>query len=143
MPKPTLAPLMPALALGVLGGCAGLPMMPAVSLYPVRAAYPGPAAYPAAPYAAPAYPAPAAATPVAQITPVTGVAGLQSREPDACHAATYRSAVGQPGSVVPTLGVRGEYRIAEFRGIEPQEYHAQRVVFRLDQSGIITAVDCG
>ena len=75
--------------------------------------------------------------------PVTGVAGLQSREPDGCKAATYRSSIGQPGSVIPTLGVTRQYRIVEYRGIEPQEYDPLRIVFRLDAAGNIQAVDCG
>lgn len=81
--------------------------------------------------------------PVAVPPPVTGVAGLQSREPDGCKAATYRSAIGQPGSVIPTLGVTRQYRVVEYRGIEPQEYDPLRIVFRLDAAGNIQAVDCG
>lgn len=77
------------------------------------------------------------------VPPVTGVAGLQSREPDACHAADYRTALGQPGAVIPTLGITRQYRIVEYRGIEPQEYDPLRIVFRLDAAGNIQAVDCG
>ena len=107
----------------VLAGCAGVPALPMMQ---------------------PAVPAPApVAAPVVAPPPATGFAGLQSREPDACHAANYRSAVGQPATVIPSLGVRGPSRVVEYRGIEPQEYNAQRVVFRLDQAGVITAVDCG
>lgn len=82
-------------------------------------------------------------TPV--VTPVTpvGVAGLQEREPDACHAKDYTAALGQPGSVIPTLGVTREYRVVEYRGIEPQEYDALRIVFRLDAAGNIYNIDCG
>ena len=100
----------------------------------------------AMPYAAPA---PVVVEPVAAVTPVvtpppvTGVAGLQSREPDACHAANYRSSIGQPGSVIPGLGISRQYRVVEYRGIEPQEYDALRIVFRLDAAGNIQAVDCG
>lgn len=79
----------------------------------------------------------------APITPVAGVTGLQSREPDACHAKNYVSALGQPGTVIPTLGVTREYRVVEFRGIEPQEYDPLRIVFRLDASGNIYNIDCG
>lgn len=74
---------------------------------------------------------------------VTGVAGLQSREPDDCKAASYRSAIGQPGSVIPTLGVTREYRVVEYRGIEPPEHDPLRLVFRLDATGNIQAVACG
>ena len=75
--------------------------------------------------------------------PVTGVAGLQSREPDACHAGDYVAALGQPGTVIPTLGITRQYRVVEYRGIEPQEYDPLRIVFRLDAAGNIQAVDCG
>ena len=95
---------------------------------------------------APAYqpepePIPAVA-PIAP-TPVAGVSGLEAREPDACHAKNYVSALGQPGSVIPSLGVTREYRVVEYRGIEPQEYNALRIVFRLDAAGNIYNVDCG
>lgn len=89
-------------------------------------------------------PAPVAVDPIPAVMPsVTGVAGLQTREPDACHAATYRSAVGQPGSSIPMLGITREYRIVEYRGIEGQEYDPLRIVFRLDAAGNIQSVDCG
>lgn len=84
-------------------------------------------------------PAPLAETPAA----VTQIAGLQSREPDACHAADYRKYVGQPSSVVPTLGITRPYRIAEYRGIEPEEYNALRLAFQLDATGTIQSVTCG
>ena len=77
------------------------------------------------------------------VTPVAGVTGLESREPDACHAKNYISALGQPGSVIPGLGVTREYRVVEYRGIEPQEYDSLRIVFRLDQAGNIYNIDCG
>lgn len=82
-------------------------------------------------------------TPV--VTPVTpvGVTGLKEREPDACHAKNYTSALGQPGSIIPTLGVTREYRVVEYRGIEPQEYDSLRIVFRLDAAGNIYNIDCG
>ena len=97
---------------------------------------------------APSYqPAPApepipAVAPVA-MTPVAGISGLQSREPDACHAKTYISALGQPGTIIPTLGVNRDYRVVEYRGIEPQEYDPLRIVFRLDAAGNIYNIDCG
>lgn len=89
-------------------------------------------------------PAPVVAAPaVAQPAPVAGVAGLESREPDACHARDYTRALGQPGSVIPSLGVTRAYRVVEYRGIEPQEYDALRIVFRLDAAGNIQNIDCG
>lgn len=75
--------------------------------------------------------------------PVAGVSGLESREPDACHAKNYVSALGQPGTVIPTLGVTREFRVVEYRGIEPQEYNPLRIVFRLDAAGNIYNIDCG
>ncbi|WBU57237.1 I78 family peptidase inhibitor [Paracoccus sediminicola] len=69
--------------------------------------------------------------------------GLVERKPDLCKASTYTSYIGQPGSVVPTLGITREYRVVEYRGIEPQEYDPNRIVFRLDSAGNISAVDCG
>lgn len=113
-----------ALAAGTaLAGCAAIPpVVPAVM----------------APAAVVVDPAPVAVPP-----PVSGVAGLQSREPDLCHAADYRAALGQPGTVIPTLGVTRSYRVVEYRGIEPQEYDPLRIVFRLDAAGNIQNVDCG
>ena len=69
--------------------------------------------------------------------------GLTERKPDACKASTYANYVGQPGAVIPTLGITREYRVVEFRGIEPQEYNPLRIVFRLDGAGLISGVDCG
>lgn len=124
------------LAVAALGGCAMPYTMPALGT--TLAPAPVVAPVPAAPI-----PAATSVVPVVTPSPVVGVAGLQSREPDACHAATYRSSIGQPGSVIPSLGVTRDYRIVEYRGIEPQEYDALRIVFRLDASGNIQAVDCG
>lgn len=81
--------------------------------------------------------------PVAVPPPVTGVAGLVTREPDGCHAGSYRHALGQPGTVIPALGVTRDYRVVEYRGIEPQEYDPLRIVFRLDAAGNIQNIDCG
>ena len=75
--------------------------------------------------------------------PVAGFGGLEERKPDACHAKDYTSAMGQPGSAIPTLGVTRDYRVVEYRGIEPQEYDPLRIVFRLDQSGTVYQIDCG
>lgn len=77
------------------------------------------------------------------VAPVEGVSGLESREPDACHAKDYTSALGQPGAVIPTLGVTRDYRVVEYRGIEPQEYDPLRIVFRLDAAGNVYNIDCG
>ncbi|ARJ70729.1 hypothetical protein B0A89_04860 [Paracoccus contaminans] len=85
----------------------------------------------------------AAVEPVPALAPVTQIAGLQSREPDACHAADYRKHIGQPASVVQTLGITRPYRIAEYRGIEPEEYNALRLAFQLDAAGMIQSVTCG
>lgn len=74
--------------------------------------------------------------------PVTEGA-LEQREPDTCHAVNYVSALGQPASVIPTLGITRPINIVEWRGLEPQEYNPQRVVFRLDAAGNIFNIDCG
>lgn len=109
------------------------PMTPAP--YSVPGAVTPPYAPPvAAPYAQPLPEAPA---------PVSGIAGLTERQPDLCKASEQARTVGQPGSVIPTLGLTRTYRIVEFRGIEPQDYDPNRLVFRLDSAGIITKVDCG
>jgi len=95
---------------------------------------------------APAYqsaPEPVAAVQPLPPVPVAGVSGLESREPDACHAKNYVSALGQPGTIIPSLGVTREYRVVEYRGIEPQEYDPLRIVFRLDAAGNIYNIDCG
>lgn len=90
-------------------------------------------------------PAPAPVTAPAPVPPVPaeGIAGLEEREPDLCHAKDYVANLGQPGTVIPTLGITREYRVVEYRGIEPQEYNPQRIVFRLDASGNIYNIDCG
>lgn len=81
--------------------------------------------------------------PAPALSPVAGLSGLQSREPDGCRAGDYTSALGQHGSVIQSLGIRRDYRVAEYRGIEPQEYDPGRIVFRLDQAGNIYNIDCG
>lgn len=94
--------------------------------------------------APPSPPAPVApVAPLPAVAPVAAISGLEAREPDACHAGKYTSALGQHGSVIATLGLPGEYRVVEYRGIEPQEYKAARIVFRLDQAGNISNIDCG
>ncbi|RMC36579.1 hypothetical protein [Paracoccus alkanivorans] len=76
-------------------------------------------------------------------TPVQGISGLEEREPDLCGAKEYTQYLSQPGSVIPTLGLSKEYRVVEHRGIEPQDYDPNRIVFRLDASGNIYNIDCG
>ncbi|WBU64549.1 hypothetical protein PAE61_03630 [Paracoccus aerodenitrificans] len=80
--------------------------------------------------------------PVAPL-PTASDDGLQERKPDLCKASTYSGQIGQPGSVIAGLGIERDYRIVEYRGIEPQEYDPNRIVFRLDASGNISGVDCG
>lgn len=147
-----------AMAAGValaVQGCASSPnRMPPAGGYagPAYAAQPG---YAPAPYAAPApapyptapYPAaaPFPAAPVVADLPAatTGITGVTERKPDLCKASSYASSVGQPGSTIPTLGLPGAYRVVEYRGIEPQDYDPDRLVFRLDATGTITKIDCG
>lgn len=120
MMKPTVL-LFAALGPAALAGCvAPLPPAAAAAVEPVPEVAPMP-----------------------EVAPVTQIAGLQSREPDACHAADYRKYIGQPASVVPTLGITRKYRIAEYRGIEPEEYNALRLAFQLDAAGTIQSVTCG
>lgn len=88
-------------------------------------------------------PAPIPAVQPVPVMPTEGISGLEERQPDLCGAKNYTSALSQPGSVIPSLGVTREYRVVEYRGIEPQEYDPQRVVFRLDSSGNIYNIDCG
>lgn len=141
-----------AAAAAVMAGCArnppAAPMQPMSGMSPMQA----PAGY--APYGAATYPAPYAPAPAAPsltpagITPVVpapsaGIAGLEERQPDLCHAKDYTSALGQPGAAIAGLGVTREYRVVEYRGIEPQEYNPQRVVFRLDAGGNVYNIDCG
>ncbi|PYF09728.1 peptidase inhibitor I78 family protein [Rhodobacter viridis] len=84
------------------------------------------------------------AVPVPHMTqPVFQTGVLENRSPDTCHAAQYASALGQPSSVIPTLGIADPVNVIEWRGIEPQEYNSHRVVFRLDQHGNIFNIDCG
>ncbi|MFD2173378.1 hypothetical protein [Rhodobacter lacus] len=87
---------------------------------------------------------PAQALPVPHMTPAVSQDGaLEAREPDTCHAADYTSALGQPASVIPTLGITRPINVVEWRGIEPQIYNPQRIVFRLDAAGNIFNIDCG
>ena len=98
---------------------------------------------PAAPVP-PVAPVPAVApVPVPVLAPVQGVAGTTERQPDLCHAKDYAAMIGQPGTAVTAAMITRKYRIVEFRGIEPEVYDPQRVVFRLDAAGTITNVDCG
>lgn len=77
------------------------------------------------------------------VASVDGVAGLETREPDLCGAKNYVPYLSQPGSIIPQLGITKEYRVVEYRGIEPQEYDPNRIVFRLDGMGNIQNIDCG
>jgi len=82
--------------------------------------------------------------PVPHLTaPVFQTGVLENRSPDTCHAAQYASALGQPASIIPSLGIADPINVIEWRGIEPQEYNSHRVVFRLDQKGNIFNIDCG
>lgn len=81
--------------------------------------------------------------PTTATTPSAGFGGLEQREPDACHAGDYVSALGKPAEVIPTLGITREYQVVQYRGIESQTYNARRILFRLDQNGNIYNIDCG
>jgi hypothetical protein len=95
-----------------------------------------------APVAAPV-PAVSPAPAVLPVTPVQGVAGLEERQPDLCKASDYLSVLGRPQAALAGLAITRKYRVVEYRGIEPQEYDPNRVVFRLDAAGNIYNIDCG
>ena len=70
--------------------------------------------------------------------------GLVEREPDICGASQYReAAIGQPRSVIPTLGVTREIRVVPHGGIVTQEYNPYRMNFYLDPAGNIIRISCG
>lgn len=120
---PTMAPVAP---------------MPAPMPMPVVPAYSGPV---------PMAPQPIAMTPLPATqpapAPARGIAGLTERQPDLCGASRQSTAIGQPGGVIQTLGLTKPFRVVEYRGIEPQDYDPNRIVFRLDAAGTITSIDCG
>ena len=68
---------------------------------------------------------------------------LVEREPDLCHAADYQQYLGQPGSVVGTLGITRPFRVVEFGGIVTQEYNPGRINFWLTPAGEIARIGCG
>lgn len=90
-------------------------------------------------------PAPAPVANPASVAPpsVNGISGLEEREPDLCGAKDYTQYLSQPASVIPTIGLTKEYRVIEYRGIVPQDYDPNRVVFRLDSAGNISEIGCG
>ncbi len=78
------------------------------------------------------------------LIPASGVAGLQTREPTLfCKAETYLPYLGQPGTVIPGLGITRPHRVVEYRGIAPQDYDPNRILFNLDAAGNIAKIDCG
>lgn len=78
------------------------------------------------------------------VIPTTGIAGLQTREPTLfCKAESYRPYLGQPGTIIPGLGINRAYRVVEYRGIAPQDYDPNRILFNLDAAGNIAEIDCG
>ena len=68
---------------------------------------------------------------------------LVEREPDLCHAGNYQQFLGQPGTIVPTLGITRTHRVLEYGAIFTQEYNPNRLNFHLAPSGLITRIDCG
>lgn len=88
-------------------------------------------------------PAPISVAPPPPV-PVQGIQGIETRKAaDMCGASNYSSSISQPGSVIPTLGISKDYRVVEYRGIEPQDYNPTRIVFRLDSTNSIQSVECG
>lgn len=131
MTRTTILPFAAAAAL--LAGC--MPVPPDAAMAPPPVPIQAPLQAPIqAPAIAPVAPPPTAAA---------GIAGLEERKPDLCKAQDYSRYVSQPGSVIPTLGLTRAYRVVEYRGIEPQDYDPNRIVFRLDSAGNIYNIDCG
>lgn len=70
--------------------------------------------------------------------------GLQEREPDICGASRYRdAAIGQPRSVIATLGVTRQIRVIPHGAIVTQEYDPYRMNFYLDRAGLVSRLTCG
>lgn len=69
--------------------------------------------------------------------------GLVEREPDLCQASTYQQYIGQPGTIVPSLGITRETRVIEFGSIFTQEYNPSRINFFLSSTGEIQRISCG
>lgn len=129
MTRTTILPVAAAAAL--LAGC--MPVPPSVPVAPTPQIQTLPAV--------PAYDP----VPVAPVAPPPTLAnsGLNERKPDVCGAADQRQHIGKPASALPSLGISRSYRVVEFRGIEPQDYDPNRLVFRLDAAGNISDTDCG
>lgn len=123
MTRSLILPL--AVAAALLAGCMPVPAH-------MQAAPPAPLAPIPEPMPLPVAPPPTLAS-----------SGLQERQPDVCGKGQYQSQIGQHGSIIPSLGITKPYRVVEYRGIEPQDYSAGRIVFRLDASGTILNIDCG
>lgn len=82
--------------------------------------------------------------PTPYMTPAVHQEGaLEQRNPDTCGNKQYASVLGQPGTVIQSLGITKPISVVEWRGIEPQVYNPERIVFRLDQNGNIYNIDCG
>lgn len=69
--------------------------------------------------------------------------GLVEREPDLCQAAQFQQYLGQPGTIVPSLGITRVYRVIEFGAIYSQEYNPSRINFWLSPTGTIARIGCG
>lgn len=70
-------------------------------------------------------------------------AALEEREPDLCQAADYQQYLGQPATIVPTLGITREYRVIEAGEIYSQVYNPSRINFWLAPTGEIARIGCG
>lgn len=127
MTRTTILPV--AVAAALLAGC--MPVPPSVPVAPAPQTLPATPAYDPVPVAPVAPP------------PTLANSGLNERKPDVCGAAAYREHIGKPGSALPSLDISRSYRVVEFRGIEPQDYDPNRLVFRLDAAGNISDTDCG
>ncbi len=87
-------------------------------------------------------PPPGAAQP-GDLTARPGNGGLVEREPDLCKAADFQQVVGQPGTIVATLGITRPLRVIKHGDIITQEYNPARINFWLGPSGRIQRITCG
>ncbi|KFI25583.1 hypothetical protein [Paenirhodobacter enshiensis] len=88
--------------------------------------------------------APSEPVPTPYMTPAVQQEGaLEQRSPDTCGNKKYSALLGQPGAAIQAAHISQPVSVVEWRGIEPQIYNPERVVFRLDQNGNVFNIDCG
>lgn len=71
-------------------------------------------------------------------------AGLTSREPDTCKAASVQSLLGQPSGMSRTLRPPGPMRIIGPATVyDQEEYRSDRINLFTDGNGVIIRISCG